>query len=186
MERNITIGLVIALVLTSIGAFWMSSHSSEGGGFLIDFLQNSNTTTADNSTTNNTYLNDTYTNSTINNTSTDNSTVNETVTDDNSTTLTLSFLTVAVFDNSTNSSIISLEASETNITVDNILLFTSYDNINFTEAASLTNTTLPTTITVPVNTTYSEIYYYLEVLYNNTTYRVPTNGTEVLNISGTQ
>jgi len=84
MERNITAGLIIALILTCIGAFW-SSHSSEGGG-LIDFLQNSNTTTADNSTTNNNYLNDTYTNSTIKNTTTDNSTVNETITDDNSTT----------------------------------------------------------------------------------------------------
>ncbi|AEF96057.1 hypothetical protein [Methanotorris igneus] len=181
MERNITIGLIIALVLTCIGAFWMSSHSSEGGGFLIDFLQN---LTADNSTTNDTYLNDTYTNSTINETinNTDNSTVNETVTDDNSTTLTLSFSTAAVFDNSTNSSIISVDASKENITV-GIVLFTSYDNANFTEAASLANVTLPTTITVPVNTSYSEMYYYLEILYNNVTYVIPENTTEVVNIS---
>ncbi len=169
MERNITIGLVIALLLTCIGAFWMSSNGDGSGGFLLDFLKNNtNTTTADNST--------------INNTLTDNSTVNETVTDDNSTTL--SFLTSAVFDNSTNSSIISIDASEENITVDSIVLFTSYDNINFTEAASLTNTTLPTTATIPIiNDTATELYYYTTVLYNNTIYRVPENGSEVLNIS---
>ncbi len=169
MERNITIGLVIALLLTCIGAFWMSSNGDGSGGFLLDFLKNNtNTTTADNST--------------INNTLTDNSTVNETVTDDNSTTL--SFLTSAVFDNSTNSSIISIDASEENITVDSIVLFTSYDNINFTEAASLTNTTLPTTATIPItDDTATELYYYITVLYNNTIYRVPENGSEVLNIS---
>jgi hypothetical protein len=166
MERNITAGLIIALVLTCIGAFWMSSHSSDGGGFLLDFLNNNtNTTTADNSTIN----------ETINNTLTD-----------NSTTLTLSFLTSAVFDNSTNSSIISIDASDENITVDSTVLFTSYDNINFTEAAILTNATLPTTMTVPVNVSYSEIYYYLEISYNNATYRIPEDGTEVLNLSSTQ
>jgi hypothetical protein len=176
MERNITAGLIIALVLTCIGAFWMSGNSDGSGGFLLDFLKNNtNTTTADNSTIN----------ETINNTLTDNSTVNETATDDNSTTLTLSFLTSAVFDNSTNSSIISIDASDENITVNNIVLFTSYDNINFTEAGSLTNATLPTTITVPVNMSYSELYCYVDVVSNNATYRAPENGTENLNI-GTQ
>lgn len=165
MERNITIGLVIALVLTCIGAFWMSSNGDGSGGFLLDFLKNNtNTTTADNSTINETI----------------NTTINDTI--DNST-IAISFLTSAVFDNSTNSSIISIDTSEENITVDSIVLFTSYDNANFTEAGSLTNTSLPTTITVPVDTSYSELYYYVGVMYNNATYRVPENGSEVLNIS---
>ena len=151
MERNITAGLIIALVLTCIGAFWMSGNSDGSGGFLLDFLKNNtNTTTTANST------------------------------------ITLSFLTSAVLDNSTNSSIISIDASDENITVDSTVLFTSYDNINFTEAAILTNATLPTTMTVPVNVSYSEIYYYLEISYNNATYRIPEDGTEVLNLSSTQ
>jgi len=45
---------------------------------------------------------------------------------------------------------------------------------------------LPTTMTVPVNVSYSEIYYYLEISYNNATYRIPEDGTEVLNLSSTQ
>jgi hypothetical protein len=140
----------------------MSSNGNGSGGFLLEFLKNNtNTTTADNSTFN--------------------ETINTTINTTDSTTL--SFLTSAVFDNSTNSSIISIDASEENITVDSIVLFTSYDNANFTEAGSLTNTSLPTTITVPVDTSYSELYYYVNVEYNNATYRVPENGTEILNIS---
>jgi hypothetical protein len=151
----------------------MSGNSDGSGGFLLDFLKNNtNTTTADNSTIN----------ETINNTLTDNSTVNETVTDDNSTTI--SFLTSAVFDNSTNSSIISIDVSEENTTVSQIAVFTSYDNTTFTESYIATNVTLPTTATIPItNDTATELYYYVDVEYNNVTYRVPENGTEILSIS---
>ncbi|HIP90646.1 MAG TPA: hypothetical protein EYH22_03785, partial [Candidatus Nanopusillus sp.] len=126
----------------------------------------------DNNSTNNSYINNT------------NSTINQTTNDTqlNNTNSTISFITAAVFDNSTNNSIISIDTSN-NITVDSIVLFTSYNNTNFTEASSLANVSLPTTITVPVNMSYSELYYYLELLYNNTTYRVPENGSEFINIS---
>jgi len=175
MDRNITTGLIIALILTVAGAFLISSNNGDGG-FLLDFLQNSNTSTGDNnSTINNSYINNT--NSTIN------QTTNDTQLNNTNSTITLSFITAAVFDNSTNSSIISIDTSEDNITVDSIVLFTSYNNSNFTEASSLANVTLPTTITVPVNISYPELYYYLEILYDNITYRVPENGSEFINIS---
>ncbi len=175
MERNITIGLVIALLLTCIGAFWMSSNGDGSGGFLLDFLKNNtNTTTADNST-----INNTYTNSTINETI--NTTINDTIDDS---TIAISFLTSAVFDNSTNRSIISIDASEENITVSQIAVFTSYDNTTFTESYNATNITLPTTATIPIiNDTATELYYYTTVLYNNTIYRIPENVSEVINIT---
>ena len=171
MDRGIMVGLIIALVLTAAGAFLISANNGDGG-FLLDFLQNSNTSTGDNNSTNNSYINNT------------NSTINQTTNDTqlNNTNSTISFITAAVFDNSTNNSIISIDTSN-NITVDSIVLFTSYNNTNFTEASSLANVSLPTTITVPVNMSYSELYYYLELLYNNTTYRVPENGSEFINIS---
>jgi hypothetical protein len=168
MERNITIGLVIALVLTCVGAFWMSSHSSDGGGFLLDFLKNSttNTTTADNLTFN----------ETINQTT--NTTDNLTVVNQ------LSFSIAAIYDNSTNSSLVSITSSQDNISVSQIAVFTSYDNTTFTESYTANNVTLPTTATIPIiNDTATELYYYTTVLYNNTIYRVPENGSEVLNIS---
>jgi len=172
MDRGIMVGLIIALILTILGAFLICSNNGDGG-FLLDFLQNSNTSTSgDNNSTNNSYINNT------------NSTINQTTNDTqlNNTNSTISFITAAVFDNSTNNSIISIDTSN-NITVDSIVLFTSYNNTNFTEASSLANVSLPTTITVPVNMSYSELYYYLELLYNNTTYRVPENGSEFINIS---
>ena len=173
MERNITAGLIIALVLTCIGAFWMSSHSSDGGGFLLDFLKNNtNTTTADNSTTNNT-----YTNSTINETI--NSTI-ENITDNS--TAEISFDASAVYDANTSSVLISVNAKE-NITVDGITAFISYDNTNFTQAVSQTNITLPNIIEVPVDGN-ATILYYLDILYDNMTYRVPAEGSYNVSLAG--
>ena len=178
MNNNTIIGFLIAIFIIIAGVYWISSQDSDNGGFLLDFFKKSNST-EENNATNNTYtketspnpVNDTI-NNTINNTPVDNSTV-----------ATIQFLTTAVFDNSTNTSLISVNASEDNITVDSITLFTSYDNINFTEEENRINVSLPTIFTVPVNIPYQGLYYYLEILYNNMTYRVPENGSEVINIS---
>ena len=161
MERNITIGLILAFILVVVGAFFINKDSGNGG-FLLDFLKN-----VDNST--NSTINDTITiNGTINNTTDEtNSTINETIN--------VSFIADAVYDNNTNSVIVSITSDKENITVDNIALFTSYDNANFTKAKSLDNVTLPTTIEVtPENK--SILYYYVEILYNNITYRLPSAG----------
>lgn len=174
MNNNTIIGFLIAIFIIIAGVYWISSQDSDNGGFLLDFFKKSNST-EENNATNNTYTNETNlnpVNGTINNTPVDNSTV-----------ATIQFLTTAVFDNSTNTSLISVNASEDNITVDSITLFTSYDNINFTEEENRINVSLPTIFTVPVNVSYQELYYYLEILYNNMTYRVPENGSEVINIS---
>jgi len=173
MNREILVGLIIALILTCVGAYWITSQGNGDGGFLLDFLRSSNTTVEGNLTSNNTYLNET--NSTINNT------VNNTPAD-NSTITTLQFLTTTVFDNSTDTALISVNASE-NITVDSMVLFTSYNNINFSEIETYTNVSLPTVLTIPVNTSYSILYYYLEILYNNMTFRIPENSSEALNIT---
>jgi hypothetical protein len=175
MERNISIGLVIALVLTCIGAFWMSSHSSDGGGFLLDFLKNNtNTTTADNSTTNNT-----YTNSTINETI--NSTI-ENITDNS--TAEISFDASAVYDANTSSVLISITSDRENITVDelNITYFYSLDlpdgAVGMPTPGHINeeNVTLPTVVEVPTNENAIALSYYLDILCGNETYRVPAEG----------
>ncbi len=174
MERNITIGLIIAFLLTCIGAFWLSSHSSGEGGFLLDFLKNVDNST--NSTVNNTI--NTTINETINNTrDKTNSTINETIN--------VSFSADAVYDNNTNSVIVSITSDKENITVDNIALFTSYDNANFTKAKSLDNVTLPTTIDVVPEENKTILYYYVEILYNNATYRIPEAGAYNVTVNAT-
>ncbi|MCS3900839.1 hypothetical protein [Methanococcus voltae] len=167
-NKNITIGLIIALVLTCVGAYWMGGHSGDGGGFLFDFLKNKNTTdnSTNNDTKNNTLINDTLINSTINQTT--NNTIN--------------FITSAVFDNSTNNSVISIEASSENIIASQLTIFTSYTNDSFIEAYSSSDVSLPKVVTLAVNANNSNLYYYINVEYNNNTYRIP-NGTEVIELN---
>ena len=174
MERNITAGLIIALVLTCIGAFWMSSHSSDGGGFLLDFLKNNtNTTTADNSTTNNT-----YTNSTIN------ETINSTIENITDSSTAISFDASAVYDANTSSVLISITSDRENITVDelNITYFYSLDlpdgAVGMPTPGHINeeNVTLPTVVEVPTNENAIALSYYLDILCGNETYRVPAEG----------
>jgi len=159
MERNITIGLIIAFILVVCGAFFMSSKDTNGG-FLLDFLKN-HTENLTNST------NSTLINSTINETI--NQTENIT---DNSTSISFD----ATADCINNSILISVSASKENITVDGITAFISYDNNNFTEAASLTNVTLPTVVEISNITQNATVYYYLNIVYGNMTCRVPAEG----------
>ncbi|ACV25392.1 hypothetical protein [Methanocaldococcus fervens] len=159
MERNITIGLIIAFILVVAGAFLMHKDSGNGG-FLLDFLKNhtENTTTADNSTINGT-INETATNIT------DNSTGIEEI----------SFDASAVYGNATNAVLISINAKE-NITVDLIQVFASFNNINFTKVKEVSNITLPTVVEVPANENATVMYYYLDIMYNGTEYRIPSEG----------
>jgi len=163
MEKNITIGLIIAFILVICGAFLMHKDSGNGG-FLLDFLKNhtENTTTADNSTINETI------NQTINETAT-NITENTT---NNSTAI--SFDATAECIN--NTVLISVDANKENITLDEIAAFISYNNANFTQAVSQNNVTLPTVIEISPEENATVVYYYLELLYNNMTYRIPTEG----------
>ena len=145
---------------------------------MLDFLKNSNTTEENNNTTaiNNTLLNETHPTAIA--TSAD-------TTRGPSDIDPVQFLVIAVFEDTINKSIISIYTlgNNTEIQVDSITLFTSYDNINFTEVETYTNITPLTAFTIPVNTTYQELYYYLEILYNNTTHRIPGSGAKVLNIT---
>ncbi|ADC69814.1 conserved hypothetical protein [Methanocaldococcus sp. FS406-22] len=162
MERNITIGLIIAFILTIIGAFYMS-HSSDGGaGFLLDFLKNH----TENASTNSTDV----INTTINETAPINQTENIT---DNST---ISFDASAVYDANNSVVLISVSASKENITADSITAFVSFDAINFTEAASLANVTLPTVVEISNITQNATVYYYIDIMYNGTAYRLPAEG----------
>ncbi|MCS3922590.1 hypothetical protein M2325_001286 [Methanococcus voltae PS] len=168
LDKNITIGLVIALVLTCVGVYCINGNGGDGGGFLFDFLKNKNTTnnsTNNDTNNNNTLINDTLINSTINQTT--NNTIN--------------FITSAVFDNSTNNSVISIEASSENIIASQLTIFTSYTNDSFIEAYSSSDVSLPKVVTLAVNANNSNLYYYINVEYNNNTYRIP-NGTEVLEL----
>ena len=180
MERNITIGLVIALVLTCVGAFWMSGNSDGSGGLLLDFLQNNtdntNTTTADNSSIN----------ETINNTLTDNSTLNNST---NSTTVNINFSASAEYSPENNIVLVSVYADE-NITVDELNISYIYslcqympDDIPEPEHISMTNVSLPTVVEVPVQDYATAVSYSLNILFANGTYQIPQDGEYVVNIT---
>ena len=177
MERNITIGLVIALVLTCVGAFWMSGNSDGSGGLLLDFLQNNtdntNTTTADNSSIN----------ETINNTLTDNSTLNNST---NSTTV-INFSASAEYSPENNIVLVSVYADE-NITVDELNISYIYslympDDIPEPRHISMTNVSLPTVVEVPVQDYATAVSYSLNILFANGTYQIPQDGEYVVNIT---
>ena len=164
MERNITIGLIIAFILTIAGAFIMYKSDDGGAGFLLDFLKN-HTENITNST-----------NSTIN------ETINQTenITDNS----TISFDASAVYDNATNAVLISISASKENITVDRIDVMTSYDDFNYTTAKTLENTILPTVVEVPANEN-ATMYYFVVVNYNGTGHRVPAEGAYNVSLNET-
>ena len=160
MERNITAGLIIALVLTCIGAFWMSSHNSDGGGFPLDFLKN-------------------HTNIT-NSTDVINTTINQT---ENITEIT--FEAVADYVNATNTVLVSVSSSNENITVDELHL-TYFYNLNLPDGVvgmpapghiNMANVSLPTVVEVPTNENAIALSYYLDILCGNESYRVPAEGS---------
>ena len=159
MERNITIGLIIAFLLVGVGAFIMQGKD-DGAGILIDFLKN--------------HTNKTDINSTINETI--NQTISENITDNSTAIGEISFDAIADYNVNNSILLISVNANKENITVNEIAAFISYDDANFTEAAHQENVTLPALMEISNITQNATVYYYLDIVYNGTNYRLPAEG----------
>ncbi|MBA2864896.1 hypothetical protein [Methanococcus maripaludis] len=94
----------------------------------------------------------------------------------------LTFTAVSDFDNTTGIVLFSLSASEENKTAD-VLLFTSYDNTTFTNTVNSTALELPGTFEFTANSTEADLYYYMEIVNDGNTTRLPAEGAEWLNIT---
>ena len=94
----------------------------------------------------------------------------------------LSFTAVPDFDNTTGIVLFSLSASDENKTAD-VLLFTSYDNTTFTNTVNSTALELPGTFEFTANSTEADLYYYLEIVCDGNTSRLPAEGAEWINIT---
>ncbi|MBA2862933.1 hypothetical protein [Methanococcus maripaludis] len=94
----------------------------------------------------------------------------------------LSFTAVPDFDNTTGIVLFSLSASEDNKTAD-VLLFTSYDNTTFTNTVNSTALDLPGTFEFTANSTETDLYYYLEIVCDENTSRLPAEGAEWINVT---
>ena len=94
----------------------------------------------------------------------------------------LSFTAVPDFDNTTGIVLFSLSASDENKTAD-VLLFTSYDNTTFTNTVNSTALELPGTFEFTANSTEADLYYYLEIVCDGNTSRLPAESAEWINIT---
>lgn len=94
----------------------------------------------------------------------------------------ITFTVISDFDNATGIVLFSLSASEENKTAD-VSLFTSYDNTTFTNTVNSTALSLPGTFEFTADALETDLYYYLEVVCDENTSRVPTDGAEWLNIT---
>ena len=133
-------------------------HNDGGTGLLLDFLKNH----TENITNSTTAINETI-NQTTNSTITDNSTA-------------ISFDAIADYNVNNSILLISVNANKENITVNEIAAFISYDDANFTEAAHQENVTLPALMEISNITQNATVYYYLDIVYNGTNYRLPAEG----------
>jgi hypothetical protein len=94
----------------------------------------------------------------------------------------LSFTAVPDFDNTTGIVLFSLSASEDNKTAD-VLLFTSYDNTTFTNTVNSTALELPGTFEFTADGAETDLYYYLEIVCDENTSRLPAEGAEWINVT---
>jgi len=94
----------------------------------------------------------------------------------------ISFTAVSDFNSTTGIVLFSLSASEENITAD-VLLFTSYDNTTFNNSVNSTALDLPGTFEFTANSTETDLYTYLEIVYDGNTTRLPAEGAEWINIT---
>jgi len=94
----------------------------------------------------------------------------------------ISFTAVSDFNSTTGIVLFSLSASEENTTAD-ILLFTSYDNTTFENTVNSTALDLPGTFEFTANSTETDLYYYLEIVCDDNTSRLPAEGAEWINIT---
>ncbi|MBA2852969.1 hypothetical protein HNP89_000926 [Methanococcus maripaludis] len=107
----------------------------------------------------------------------------ETTEDTNTTEETaLSFTAVSDFDNTTGIVLFSLSASEDNKTAD-VLLFTSYDNTTFTNTVNSTALDLPGTFEFTADVAETDLYYYLEIVCDGNTSRLPAESSEWINVT---
>jgi hypothetical protein len=110
-------------------------------------------------------------------------TVENTTEDTNTTEGTaLTFTAVSDFDNTTGIVLFSLSASEENKTAD-VLLFTSYDNTTFTNTVNSTALDLPGTLEFTADAAETDLYYYMEIVNDGNTTRLPTESAEWINIT---
>ncbi|MBM7408436.1 hypothetical protein [Methanococcus maripaludis] len=94
----------------------------------------------------------------------------------------LTFTAVSDFNSTTGTVLFSLSASVENTTTD-VLLFTSYDNTTFTNTVNSTALDLPGTFEFTANSTETDLYYYLEIVCDDNTSRLPAEGAEWINIT---
>ncbi|MBB6402483.1 hypothetical protein HNP92_001805 [Methanococcus maripaludis] len=94
----------------------------------------------------------------------------------------LTFTAVSDFDSTTGVVLFSLSASVDNTTAD-ILLFTSYDNTTFTNTVNSTALDLPGTFEFTADAAETDLYYYLEIVCDENTSRLPAEGAEWINIT---
>lgn len=110
-------------------------------------------------------------------------TVEITITEENTTEETaISFTAVSDFNSTSGTVLFSLSASEENTTAD-VLLFTSYDNTSFTNTVNSTALELPGTFEFTTNSTETDLYYYLDIVCDENTSRLPAEGAEWINIT---
>jgi len=96
----------------------------------------------------------------------------------------LTFTAVSDFNSTSSVVLFSLSASEENTTAD-VLLFTSYDNTTFENTVNSTALELPGTFEFTANSTETDLYYYLEIVCDDNTSRLPAEGAEWINITVT-
>ncbi|MBA2860870.1 hypothetical protein [Methanococcus maripaludis] len=94
----------------------------------------------------------------------------------------LTFTAVSDFDSTTGVVLFSLSASVENTTAD-ILLFTSYDNTTFTNTVNSTALDLPGTFEFTADAAETDLYYYLEIVCDGNTSRLPAESAEWINIT---
>ncbi|WP_278491400.1 hypothetical protein [Methanococcus maripaludis] len=94
----------------------------------------------------------------------------------------LTFTAVPDFNSTTSVVLFSLSASEDNKTAD-VVLFTSYDNTTFTNTVNSTALELPGTFEFTANGTETDLYYYLEIVCDDDTSRLPAESAEWINIT---
>jgi len=94
----------------------------------------------------------------------------------------LTFAAVPDFNSTSSVVLFALSASEENTTA-NVLLFTSYDNTTFENTVNSTALDLPGTFEFTTNSTETDLYYYLEIVCDENTSRLPAEGAEWINIT---
>ncbi|WP_459202056.1 hypothetical protein [Methanococcus sp. CF] len=94
----------------------------------------------------------------------------------------LTFTALSDFNSTTGIVLFSLSASEDNKTAD-VLLFTSYDNITFTNTVNSTALSLPGTFEFTADAAETDLYYYMEVVCDENTSRLPAEGADWINIT---